>query len=192
MVESLYAWIKNIAFYLIFITAVFQMIPNRQYQKYIKLFTGMLLVMFIMSPVSKWFGTEDVMEQVYLKDSFSMEMKEIKADEEAADRVRSRYLLESYKKQIEEKVKELIKAQDLYPVSVCVQLSEEEDTLGEPVSIVIEAALSEAQAEEIIIEKIEIQNKRPEVESVQEVELKNTLEQYYGIDRNNIYITIQR
>lgn len=58
MLESLYAWIKNIAYYMILVTAIWHIVPNSAYRKYIKFFTGMTLVLLMMSPLMQLFGTD--------------------------------------------------------------------------------------------------------------------------------------
>lgn len=40
MIAFFYQWLQNIAFYLILITAIIQIIPNHSYKKYIRFFTG--------------------------------------------------------------------------------------------------------------------------------------------------------
>ena len=48
MFEYLYEWTQNIAFYLILTTAVFHALPATSYKKYIRFFTGMILILMIM------------------------------------------------------------------------------------------------------------------------------------------------
>ena len=38
MLEYIYEWIGNIAFYMIMVTAVLHLLPNSDYQKYIRFF----------------------------------------------------------------------------------------------------------------------------------------------------------
>ena len=44
MIAFFYQWLQNIAFYLILITAIIQIIPNHSYKKYIRFFTGLILI----------------------------------------------------------------------------------------------------------------------------------------------------
>ncbi len=56
MKESIFLWIRNIAYYMILITAMVQVIPNNSYKKYIRLFTGMVFILFLTTPILKLFG----------------------------------------------------------------------------------------------------------------------------------------
>ena len=53
MFEYLYEWLSNLAFYMILVTAVLQVIPNKSYEKYIRFFCGMILIVLLMTPVMK-------------------------------------------------------------------------------------------------------------------------------------------
>ncbi|MEZ3433692.1 MAG: stage III sporulation protein AF [Lachnospiraceae bacterium] len=58
MFDYLYEWIQNIAFYLVLVTAVLHAVPDKGYQKYIRFFTGLVLILMIVTPVLRLFGTE--------------------------------------------------------------------------------------------------------------------------------------
>lgn len=62
MFDYIYEWIQNVAFYLVLVTAVLHVVPNQSYRKYIRFFTGLVLILMIMTPVLKLFGTEVEMQ----------------------------------------------------------------------------------------------------------------------------------
>ena len=53
MKEELYLWIRNLAVFYIFFTAVLNLIPDQKYEKYVRFFMGLLLI-FMMSTPDKW------------------------------------------------------------------------------------------------------------------------------------------
>ena len=65
MFDYIYQWIRNLAFYLVLATAVIQVIPGSDYKKYIRFFTGLVLVIMMMTPVLKLFGMEDSLKDYY-------------------------------------------------------------------------------------------------------------------------------
>lgn len=65
MFDYIYQWIRNLAFYLVLATAVLQVIPGSDYKKYIRFFTGLVLVIMMMTPVLKLFGMEDSLKDYY-------------------------------------------------------------------------------------------------------------------------------
>lgn len=46
-------WLKSIVGYLLIVSVTMQMIPNKKYEQYVKLFTGMLLIVLVLQPVLK-------------------------------------------------------------------------------------------------------------------------------------------
>ena len=42
MKEELYLWIRNLAVFYIFFTAVLNLIPDQKYEKYVRFFMGLL------------------------------------------------------------------------------------------------------------------------------------------------------
>ena len=59
MLNYIYDWIENTAFYLVVLVAVMQMIPQNSYQKYIRFFAGMILILMLAGPIIKMFGMTD-------------------------------------------------------------------------------------------------------------------------------------
>ena len=45
--EGLYEWIRNITYYLIFMTVVTNLLPDKKYEKYFRLFAGMVLILLV-------------------------------------------------------------------------------------------------------------------------------------------------
>lgn len=65
MFDYLYEWIQNIAFYLVLVTAVLHAVPDKAYKKYVRFFTGLVLILMIVTPVLKLFGTDIKLADLY-------------------------------------------------------------------------------------------------------------------------------
>ena len=65
MLNYIYDWMENIAFYLVVLVAVMQMIPQSSYQKYIRFFAGMILILMLTGPIVKMFGMTDFQSMEY-------------------------------------------------------------------------------------------------------------------------------
>lgn len=75
--EYLYEWMRNLAFYLVLLTAVLHLIANETYRKYIQFFTGLILVLLIAGPIFKIFGMEQKMVERYESLEYEQKIKEI-------------------------------------------------------------------------------------------------------------------
>lgn len=56
MLDAIYEWMKNIAFYLVVMTAVLEVLPGNGYQKYIRFFTGLVLILLVITPLLQMTG----------------------------------------------------------------------------------------------------------------------------------------
>ena len=75
-------WLKGIIVYMLIVSITMQMIPEQKYEQYIKLFTGLLFLIFVFRPVLK-IGSLDtylenkisgfVQEQEYLEKQIGKE-----------------------------------------------------------------------------------------------------------------------
>ncbi len=77
MFDYLYEWIQNIAFYLVLVTAALNAVPNKDYRKYIRFFTGLVLILMLMTPVLGVFGADFQMEELYQEMTRSTEPGEL-------------------------------------------------------------------------------------------------------------------
>ena len=56
MLEEVYKWIQNIAVYLVVVTAMLHAVPGKDYERYIRFFSGLVLIVLIFMPVLSVFG----------------------------------------------------------------------------------------------------------------------------------------
>lgn len=77
MFTYLNEWIQNIAFYLVLITALLHILPDSSYQKYVRFFTGLVLILLILAPVLKLFGMEDQFQTLYDGGAYQRKLEEI-------------------------------------------------------------------------------------------------------------------
>ncbi len=68
MLDYIYQWIENIAFYLVIVVAIMQMIPGESYKKYIRFFVGMILILMLTGPILNIFGMTDFQNAEYQKE----------------------------------------------------------------------------------------------------------------------------
>ena len=65
MIAFIYEWMENIAFYLVILVAIMQMIPQSSYQKYIRFFAGMILILMLAGPIFRIFGMTEFQTTAY-------------------------------------------------------------------------------------------------------------------------------
>lgn len=77
MFAYLYEWIRNVAFYMILVMVVIQILPNNEYKKYVRFFTGLVLVLLIATPVLKLFGMDMSLSNIYHNSTYESEIQKI-------------------------------------------------------------------------------------------------------------------
>ena len=82
MFAYLYEWIRNVAFYLVLVTALLHVLPRSGYQKYIRFFTGLVLILLVLAPVLKLFQMAEELRDAYRDDSWLEQLEEIEGVEE--------------------------------------------------------------------------------------------------------------
>lgn len=77
MFDYLYQWIQNIAYYLILMTGIIQVIPNKQYEKYIRFYMGLVIVLMLSTPLINIMGMAARVESTYKANTYRMEFEQL-------------------------------------------------------------------------------------------------------------------
>ena len=93
--EALCAWVKNLVFYLIFMTFVTNLLPGKAYDRYFRLFTGMVLILLVLSPLTGSLNLDDRLACYFESISFQSEAGEYRGEIEEMDRKRLERLKET-------------------------------------------------------------------------------------------------
>lgn len=80
--KVLYQWVENLAFYMVLVTAVLRILPGKEYEKYVRVFLGILLILFLMLPLMKLTGMKKNFTQFYQNNQYEMNRKNIEEQEE--------------------------------------------------------------------------------------------------------------
>ena len=76
IIDTVYNWVKNLAFFAILSTAVLQMIPDQGFQKYVRFFTGLLMVSMLILPIFKVTGIENIFTDIYKSREYREQLEE--------------------------------------------------------------------------------------------------------------------
>lgn len=77
MLEQIYNWILNISVYLIVVSAVMHAIPGKDYGKYIRFFSGLILILLLITPVLSLTGMKGRFDALYSGYEYELEKAEI-------------------------------------------------------------------------------------------------------------------
>ena len=167
---ELLGWVKNLAVYLIFSELLFQILPHKRYRKYLRFFSGLILVLLILSPLLSAGGLEQRLLDAM--DSFS----QIQSSDEMEDVG----LSGEYEAILESRVEEMVEQEGYRLASFSAELclDPEAENFGEIYSLTA-VLRQEGQEEEggIRVEPVVIGKEKKEVEP----ELAGLTEELGGI-----------
>lgn len=82
MLEEIYGWIQSISVYLIVTAAVMHAIPGKEYEKYVRFFSGLVLILLLFTPILKLTGIEESFQSLYQSREYELDKKAIEEAEE--------------------------------------------------------------------------------------------------------------
>lgn len=165
MREALYGWMKQLAVFYIFLTAVMNFLPDEKYARYIRYFTGMLLILLVLGPLLDILHLKDVLQERFWEETIREQREEFLGAED----LQNTYLYKAYEQeialQIQRKLEELKVA-----AQVKVALQPKEQSAIEKITVIT--------AEE---------GPQQKKEAVQD-----GLEEAYGVQRENVVFLVEK
>lgn len=121
MREGIYQWVKNLAVYYLFLTVVMHLVPEDKYERYVRFFMGMLLILLLCVPIGKiWNRGTDFLqgfESVYHREEAEML-------QHSAENIQELYLKEGYEAEIREQILRSLKNTDIKLADAVVHIEE--------------------------------------------------------------------
>ncbi|WP_020061581.1 stage III sporulation protein AF [Bacillus sp. 123MFChir2] len=195
-------WIRNIIVFLLLATMLHMLLPNSNFQKYVKFVVSLLLVVLILTPLFKLFQTdiqdvianasqEKYMANGSIENKISEKKKEIQASQRA-------YILEQMAVQMKKQVgKELEEQYGMAVTSLQIKVPEgkkEVKSQQDIQSVVVSLQANERSRTGAIetIQKIEINAKEPQKTSEQNTtEMKQFFSNKWQLEENKIKIQVE-
>ena len=142
MKEELYLWIRNLAVFYIFFTAVLNLIPDRQYEKYVRFFMGLLLIFMMSTPMFSILGKGQELTESFLN-NFSEENKEKELRE--LQNLQKVYLEKGCELELERKIRETLEKRGIEIYKIKVNIEGEETQ----VKLTLKTEISQEERKEL-------------------------------------------
>lgn len=94
--EQIFDWIRSIIYYLIFITVVANLLPNKKYEKYIRFFAGMVLILLVLKPITGGLRLDDTLAYYFESISLKKEATELTGEITKMDGQRLNKMIAKY------------------------------------------------------------------------------------------------
>lgn len=187
-------WVCDIAVYLILVSIILQVIPKK-FRKYINFFTGVLLIILVINPVTKLFDADTALVEYFEIEEMRQALSDMEDMIKFTENVNEEKLIESYNGQIADKISELIKEYGfrITDVQVSWNLDNEMKEYGSIKSIYL--VLDEKRTHGTITinpMKVTIGEQKADAYTKAEVEeMKKKIAGFYNLEEEHINIMIQ-
>ena len=123
--EVVYSWVKNLVCFYIFMTAILHLLPKESYRKYVRFFTGLLLVILVLTPVLSLLGDKENLYDKISQTGFFQELDNLKLDTAHLEESQQEIYRKEYEKTIGMDIEQIARREELEVKEVSVQLTEE-------------------------------------------------------------------
>ena len=174
-------WVKNIAIFYIIASLIMHLIPGKNYQKYIKLFLGIITIVLLMKPLADILSIGDNYEK-YLNGNYNFQMQEsLKNELKIVDELQKEAVIGDYKNKIKENIRNYIESLEIKYIDadIEIELNEQKSNFGGITAINI-----------YVDNESLINNSVNPSEELISIEIKKYLANFYNLDKRNINVYI--
>lgn len=202
--------VKNIVIYLILITVVMNLMGNSSYKKYIGIFSGMILIVIVASPLLNVLNLNQYLDYYLDIQRFNVDRKELDSAISIATKEQKENVMKEYKNTIEKQVEIILNNMNLtlidFDADITTDLESKEYGAINQISIRAELGIdsneeSKKRVKKVTIDKIIINRSTTEKQedhgakngeaSVIKSLVKQEVAGLYGLDENQIMVEIQ-
>lgn len=150
--EAVYGWVKNIIYYMIFLAVVNNLLADSKYEKYIRFFAGMVLILLVVSPLTGRLRLDQQISSMFQSISLYNDANDLKSELWEMDDRRYEQIMGKYGEAVEQDIAAMAQADGLTCVSAQVQIDQDRNssTYGQVKSIRMEVTGGESQAQDNI------------------------------------------
>ena len=171
--EWLSQWVRNLAFYFIFLSVLMNVIPQGEERKYIRFFMGLLLILVLIKPLLTVGNLDQILSWETLSEGIRQEYEDFSMEKKYLEQEGNDYVQENCQKEMERQIKALLEELSYESTEVSVKFFNGEELDVKEIRCVIRRM-----------------DGNPPGESESD-EVKRKLAQVYNLPEGNINIKIQ-
>lgn len=188
--SGIFDWIRGMVFYLILMTMIMNLLPDKKYEKYLRLFTGMVFLFLVFEPLAEISGLEAEVAGAFERLTFQNNAMLLREEIEDADGKRMAKLVDGYADAVETDLRTMAEGISLECRDVQVQLNGdvESETFGRVQAVVMQVGLRSAGREDVQ----EADSRQDRQKANRDIsELKKKIGEYYGLEESDIAINLE-
>ncbi len=164
-------WAGSILSFLILITVIRGILPSKKYEPYLRLFSGLALILLVLQPITGGLGLETQIDRAFEKISFQMDHEELDTQVLGIEKERQAQILNIYENDVADHVTAMAREQGLLAASAQVEISDDPESMdyGKVVSVKVKLQSGEKAGDQ----RENRQNGDVEVQPVQNIEVQS-------------------
>lgn len=179
--NGIYEWVRSLVFYLILMTMILNLLPNKKYEKYLRLFTGIIFILLVFGPFADLSGVEERMAGAFERLTFQNDVKLLQKEIADTDGRRLLRLMDGYKEAVETDLRVMAEgiSVECQSVEAVLETDTENSEFGKVLEVNMQVGLAGNKKEQRIQANREIGN------------LKKKIGEYYGLEEGKITIYLE-
>lgn len=137
-------WVKEFLIIYLILTILLHLAASDKYRKYIRFFSGLILLTFLASPMFQLFGASGQLEARIAYESFWEQLDSTKQDTERLTFLKNDYYVQKYEEAIAQDIERQAAEQEIALKSIDVALSEDYEI--QKVEVVLDTSRGESAA----------------------------------------------
>ncbi len=144
--DGIYGWIRNLTGFFLFMSVIENLLPNKKYGKYVRLFSGMILILLVLQPLTGSLRLEDKIAHYYESFVFRYQADDLQSEILGIEKQRLEQMIGQYEHAVELDVGQMAEDMGFFVRECSVSINGEEDTeqFGTVTSISLRIAAGES------------------------------------------------
>ena len=158
--------VQNLVVYMLLITVILNLVKASSFRKYIELFTGLVLILILFTPIARLFSVEEVLTEALETNQFFMESNDSAEFIYEAESNTKDELLRIYSEKVAERIKLLGESNEVTVEKIETKISPAEEGFGvvEKIRVKVLQKEKKEEFETLLIETFALTEKEVIVE----------------------------
>lgn len=179
--EGIYGWVKNIIYYMIFLSVVNNLLAESKYEKYVRFFAGMVLILLVASPFTGSLRLDEQISALFQAISFQNDTEDFKTELWGMEDKRLEQIIGKYEEAVENDVAAMAQAEGISCASVRVSIDADRESSRygqvKEISLVLERKEAQERGEDPKgIHPVNVGNEKVESIMIEPVEIQEDSE----------------
>lgn len=126
--EAVYGWVKNIIYYMIFLSVVNNLLADSKYEKYIRFFAGMVLILLVVNPFTGSLRLDQQISSLFQSVTFQNDADDLKVELWGMEDRRLEQIISQYEEAVKNDVTAMAEAEGLSCIYAEVTIDSDRDS----------------------------------------------------------------